>query len=423
MQHDQLSEIGSTSSYLDSVDDRSIVEELIKLEEMQMNAGGHLGMANQVDDCISPHGSMVHSVTVGAGGQTALVLYHSFSEAAGGTPVPSATLSPTQEVDGILQPNCSHPDSHLLMTTPVAESPLCGGSSCQVTPAGTPLSSCSSSIPPSPVDGRHNFFTPIHSGGGGHAVNVVLGPTKPMQRPTATLPNKVAGQVEWLGLANGSMAMGRPPPTENKFHKSHAFAVSAQSQMRPYRQGSEQVSNNTVPQNVQHSQHRIIIINTFAVPAPLDGKCGGNLNLTQTYRCQHSPAAQRQRTLSGSNSSSRGRPRLSTGALASPYNPEVHKAVLCAQHQQQTITPTRHKIDCVLLSKLDNPTSDFGRGMGINNASDTFTARRNLTELLESAPLLDGPSSLHSPSPLSFKPGYYGSSEDNIGDKQIDIEM
>ncbi|NXY01157.1 RFX7 protein, partial [Pteruthius melanotis] len=367
-------------SFDDDLTQDSIVEELVLMEEqMSMNNshpyGGCLGMALQSQ------------------------------AAAQGAPVSS-------------HPSKS-PCSRLAQTTPV-DSAL--GSS-RHTPIGTPHSNCSSSVPPSPVECRNPFaFTPISSSMAYHDASIISSsPVKPMQRPMATHPDKT--KLEWMnngysGVSNSSVAnhgilTSYQELVEDRFRKPHAFAVPGQSYQSQPRHHDTHFGRVTPVSPVQHQAAPVSSTTKqegFAVPAPLDNKGTGS-SLNNSLRCRSvSPAVHRQRNLSGSTVYPVSNiPRSNLTPFGSPVTPEVHNVFAnihadtsannIAQRSQsvpltvmmQTAFPSLQKqtntkkITNVLLNKLDSDSDDAVRGLGMNNMPSNYTARMNLTQILETS--------------------------------------
>ncbi|NXW32322.1 RFX7 protein, partial [Phaetusa simplex] len=360
-------------SFDDDLTQDSIVEELVLMEEqMSMNNshpyGGCLGMALQ--------------------SQTA----------AQGAPVPCSRLAQTTPVDSAL------------------------GSS-RHTPIGTPHSNCSSSVPPSPVECRNPFaFTPISSSMAYHDASIISSsPVKPMQRPMATHPDKT--KLEWMnngysGVSNSSVAnhgilTSYQELVEDRFRKPHAFAVPGQSYQSQPRHHDTHFGRVTPVSPVQHQAAPVSSTTKqegFAVPAPLDNK-GTSSSLNNSLRCRSvSPAVHRQRNLSGSTVYPVSNiPRSNLTPFGSPVTPEVHNVFAnihadtsannIAQRSQsvpltvmmQTAFPSLQKqtntkkITNVLLNKLDSDSDDAVRGLGMNNMPSNYTARMNLTQILETS--------------------------------------
>ncbi|NXL27589.1 RFX7 protein, partial [Glaucidium brasilianum] len=371
-------------SFDDDLTQDSIVEELVLMEEqMSMNNshpyGGCLGMALQSQ------------------------------AAAQGAPMMAGSQNVSRE----------SPCSRLAQTTPV-DSAL--GSS-RHTPIGTPHSNCSSSVPPSPVECRNPFaFTPISSSMAYHDASIISSsPVKPMQRPMATHPDKT--KLEWMnngygGVGNSSVAShgiltSYQELVEDRFRKPHAFAVPGQSYQSQPRHHDTHFGRVTPVSPVQHQAAPVSSTakqEGFAVPAPLDSK-GTASSLNSSLRCRSvSPAVHRQRNLSGSTVYPVSNiPRSNLTPFGSPVTPEVHNVFAnihadtsannIAQRSQsvpltvmmQTAFPSLQKqtntkkITNVLLSKLDSDSDDAVRGLGMNNMPSNYTARMNLTQILETS--------------------------------------
>ncbi|EPQ16338.1 DNA-binding protein RFX7 [Myotis brandtii] len=367
------------------------------------------------------------------------------------------------------------PCSRLAQTTPV-DSAL--GSS-RHTPIGTPHSNCSSSVPPSPVECRNPFaFTPISSSMAYHDASIVSSsPVKPMQRPMATHPDKT--KLEWMnngysGVGNSSVSGHGILPSyqelvEDRFRKPHAFAVPGQSYQSQSRHHDTHFGRLTPVSPVQHQGATANNTNKqegFAVPAPLDNK-GTNSSASSNFRCRSvSPAVHRQRNLSGSTLYPVSNiPRSNVTPFGSPVTPEVHVftnvhtdacANNIAQRSQsvpltvmmQTAFPNAlqkqtnsKKITSVLLSKLDSENDDAMRGLGMNNLPSNYTARMNLTQILETSTvfpsanpqnMIDSSTSVYefqtpsyltksnSTDQISFSPGD-NQAQSEIGEQQLDF--
>ncbi|XP_028678783.1 DNA-binding protein RFX7 [Erpetoichthys calabaricus] len=439
----------------DEITQDSIVDELVLMEEqMKMNNnsqsyGSCLGMSLQGQSAV-PQGGMMSSQQAGTS------FYHSGHSSStpihtptpNMTPTPTPTQTPTSEMMGGGQGlSRESPCSRMAPTTPV-DSAL--GSSRQ-TPIGTPHSNCSSSVPPSPVDCRNPFaFTPINSSiNAYHDASIVSSsPVKPMQRPMATHPDKA--KLEWMNNGYnsvGSSAISNNPigilPSyqdlvDDHFRKPHAFAIPGQSyQVQPKHQDAH-FSRLTSISPVQHQVASMA--NTkeegFAVPAPLDIKGTNTSSASSSFRCRSVSPAVRQRNLSGSTVYPVANlPRTSVNPFNTPVTPEVlnifnnsqtdGSASNMAQRSQsvplnvmmQTAVPSipkqnnSKKITNVLLSKMDSDNDDAVRGLGINNLPSNYTARMNLTQILETTPSFANANhqTMMSPSPSVYefqKPGY-----------------
>ncbi|CAH2273865.1 DNA-binding RFX7 [Pelobates cultripes] len=416
----------------DDLTQDSIVEELVLMEEqMAMNNSqnyGSLGMVLQ-SQATATHGTPVPTHSSNSH------FYHSVHS--NGTPVhtptptptPTPTLTPTptsEMISGSQSLSRESPCSRLAQTTPV-DSAL--GSS-RHTPVGTPHSNCSSSVPPSPVECRNPFaFTPISSSNSYHDASIVSSsPVKPMQRPMATHPDKT--KLEWMN--NGYSAVGNPSVSshsilpsykelvEDSFRKPHAFAVPGQSYQSQSRNHDNHFGRLTPVSPIQHQLSSVSSTNKqegFAVPAPLDNK-STNASGNNNFRCRSvSPAVHRQRNLSGNtNCPVSNAPRSNTTTFVNVITPDIHSmltnvqpdtsANTIAQRSQsvpltvmmQTAFPSLQKqsnsntqnITHVLLSKLDSDRDDAVRGLGINNMPSNYTARMNLTQILETSPMFSG---------------------------------
>ncbi|NXU77059.1 RFX7 protein, partial [Oreotrochilus melanogaster] len=399
-------------SFDDDLTQDSIVEELVLMEEqMAMNNshpyGGSLGIALQSQTAaqgapVSSHPSSVH-------------FYHSIHN----NSTPIHTPTPTPMIAGSQNMSRESPCSRLAQTTPV-DSAL--GSS-RHTPIGTPHSNCSSSVPPSPVECRNPFaFTPISSSMAYHDASIISSsPVKPMQRPMATHPDKT--KLEWMNngysgvsgssVANHGILTSYQELVEDRFRKPHAFAVPGQSYQAQPRHQDTHFGRVTPVSPVQHQAGPVSSTTKqegFAVPAPLDNKGTGS-SLNNSLRCRSvSPAVHRQRNLSGSTVYPVSNiPRSNLAPFGSPVTPEVHNVFAnihadtsannIAQRSQsvpltvmmQTAFPSLQKqtntkkITNVLLNKLDSDSDDAVRGLGMNNMPSNYTARMNLTQILETS--------------------------------------
>ncbi|KAM9312740.1 DNA-binding protein RFX7 [Gastrophryne carolinensis] len=414
-------------SFDDDLTQDSIVEELVLMEEqMSMNNSsqnyGSLEMVLQTQATTS-HGTPVPTHS------NSTHFYHPIHSS--GTPVhtptPTPTLTPTptsEMISGSQSLSRESPCSRLAQTTPV-DSAL--GSS-RHTPVGTPHSNCSSSVPPSPVECRNPFaFTPINSSISYHDASIVSSsPVKPMQRPMATHPDKT--KLEWMN--NGYSTVGSSSVSshgilpsykelvEDSFRKPHAFAVPGQSYQSQARHHDNHFGRLTPVSPVQHqlpSMSSTTKQEGFAVPAPLDNKGSGTSGNGSNFRCRSVSPAVRQRNLSGNtNCQPSNAPRSNVTAFGSVVAAEIHSilanvqpdtsASSIAQRSQsvpltvmmQTAFPSLQKqsstqnITHVLLNKLDSDRDDQVRGLGINNMPSNYTARMNLTQILETSPMFSG---------------------------------
>ncbi|KFR02695.1 DNA-binding protein RFX7 [Nipponia nippon] len=265
-------------------------------------------------------------------------------------------------------------------------------------------------------------FTPISSSMAYHDASIISSsPVKPMQRPMATHPDKT--KLEWMnngygGVSNSSVAnhgilTSYQELVEDRFRKPHAFAVPGQSYQSQPRHHDTHFGRVTPVSPVQHQAAPVSSTTKqegFAVPAPLDNKGTGS-SLNNSLRCRSvSPAVHRQRNLSGSTVYPVSNiPRSNLTPFGSPVTPEVHNVFAnihadtsannIAQRSQsvpltvmmQTAFPSLQKqtntkkITNVLLNKLDSDSDDAVRGLGVNNMPSNYTARMNLTQILETS--------------------------------------
>ncbi|KAL1007279.1 hypothetical protein UPYG_G00084450 [Umbra pygmaea] len=403
----------------DDMTQDSIVEELVQMEE-QMKLNSSL-QALGADVTLQGHQSVTRGNVLSCN-QTMTPYYHSVRSS--NTPVhtPTPTPTPTSDMTGGQVLTRESPRSRIAPTTPV-DSAL--GSS-RHTPLGTPHSNCSSSVPPSPVECRNPFaFTPINSSiTGYHDGSIVSSsPVKPMQRPMATHPDKA--KLEWMN--NGYNNNGNPNNgisilpsyqdlVDDHFRKPHAFAIPGQSYHPQSSHHDGHFGRLTPISPVQQQLATVVNQNKqegFAVPAPLDNKTTNASSGSGNYRCRSvSPAvspAMRQRNLSG-NQGLKNVPQTvaSPRVPNSPVTPEMinifanscgeagissmaqrSQSVPLNVMMQTEVLPTQgqsKKITNVLLSKMDGDSDDAVRGLGVNNLPSNYTARMNLTQILETTP-------------------------------------
>ncbi|KAK9542736.1 hypothetical protein VZT92_000572 [Zoarces viviparus] len=394
----------------DDVTQDSIVEELVQMEE-QMK----LNNLQEFQTCVSLQGQQaLMPDNIMSSNQTMSAYYHAANCRSNPiqTPTPTPTPTPTSEMMGGVQGfTRESPFSRIASTTPV-DSAL--GSS-RHTPVGTPHSNCSSTVPPSPVECRNPFaFTPINSSitGFHDGSTISSSPVKPMQRPMATHPDKT--RLEWMNTSYNSSSgslnkansgMGILPGYQSligdHFQKPHAFAVpharhhdSHFGRLTPISPVQQQVTNMAKQEG-------------FAVPAPLDNKATNTPAIT--FRCRSVSPAVHQRNVSGNTGNLPHIPRSVASPFNSPVMPEMlhifansqtnlgvssmaqrsHSVPLNVMMQTEVRpTPGQHchskNITNVLLSKLDGDHDDTVRGLGINNFPPSYTARMNLTQILES---------------------------------------
>ncbi|MEQ2295501.1 hypothetical protein AMECASPLE_015131 [Ameca splendens] len=384
----------------------SIVEELVQMEE-QMK----LKRLQELGNCGSLHGQPIMTPSnIISANQTMRGFYQAQNNSGNliHTPTPTSEM-----IGGAQNLTGDSPCSRIASTTPV-DSAL--GSS-RHTPIGTPHSNCSSTVPPSPVECRNPFaFTPInssmtcfHDSG-----PISSSPVKPMQRPMATHPDKA--RLEWMNNSyssnsNSSSSSGSSSNKSNSgmgiltgyrgltnepFQKPHAFAIpharhhdSHCGRLTPISPVQQQVANMSRQEG-------------FAVPAPLDNKTASTS--AAMFRCRSVSPAVHQRNLSlsiGSNAL----PNVPC-SVVSPFNSPVTPEVLnifanseanlgvssMAQRSRsvplnimmQTEVQQCSNISSILLSKLEGDHDDTLRGLGIHNVPSSYTARMNLTQMLES---------------------------------------
>lgn len=399
----------------DDVTQDSIVEELVQMEEqMKLNLQEFGGCVPAGQQAVMQSNKMATHQNMSAYYQTASRLSNPIQ-----TPTPTPT--PTSEMMG-----GSHglsgesPCSHMASVTPV-DSAL--GSS-RHTPVGTPHSNSSSTVPCSPVECRNPFaFTPINSSITGlhDGSTVSNSPVKPMQRPTATHPDKT--RLEWMNnnynsssgnLNRSNGGMGIVPSYQgligDHFQKPHAFAV-------PHARHHDTHFGRLTPISpVQQQVASMANLNRqeeFAVPAPLDNKA---INApSTTSRCRSVSPAVHQRTLSGNTGSLPYVPRSVLSPFNSAVTPEMlnifgnsqtnvgvsgvaqrsHSVPLNVMMQTEVLpTPTPQcsieNISEVLLRKLEGELTDAVQGLGNNHVPSSYTARLNLTQVLESEASLSG---------------------------------
>ncbi|XP_061526599.1 DNA-binding protein RFX7-like [Phycodurus eques] len=400
-------------SFDDDVTQDSIVEELVQMEEqMKLNNKQQFGNNITLQGQQAP---MAHNMM--PTNQTINTFCHAANSSGVNNLVQTPTPTPTSEITGVQGLTRESPCSCITPITPV-DSTL--GSS-QHTPVGTPLSNCSSTVPPSPVECRNPFaFTPINSSitSFHDGSTVSSSPVKPMQRPTATHPDKT--RLDWMNnscnsnsgsLNNSNSTVGILPSyqglIDDHFQKPHAFAVphvrhhdgrfGRLTPISPVQQQVASMANTTTQEG-------------FAVPAPLDNKTSNLLATSGSFRCRSVSPAVHQRNLVG-NTGTSGLHNIHQQCV-SPFNSPVTPEVLniLANNQgnlgvssvaqrsrsvplnimmQTDVLPmpgqqcSGKNITDVLLSKLD-ADHDPVRVMGINNLPSGYTARMNLTHVLQS---------------------------------------
>lgn len=398
-------------SFDDDVTQDSIVEELVQMEE-QMK----LKQLQQFGNCGSlqgQHALMPDNIT--STNQATTAFYHAASSSSHLMQTPT----PTSEMMGGVQHFANEsPCSHVASTTPVD----CALGSSRHTPVGNPHSSCSSNVPPSPVECRNPFaFMPINSSMTCFHENAAISrsPVKPMQRPMATHPDKA--RLEWMsnsyssstggsGTINKSnsevgILTGYQGLIDEHFQKPHAFAV-------PHARRHDSHCGRLTP--ISPVQLQVASMSNkqegFAVPAPLDNKTSSTS--AAAFRCRSVSPAVHQKNPSGNNALPNV-PRSVVSPFSSPVMPEAPnvfsnsktnpEASSMAQRSrsvplnimmQSEVLPAPNRpcssqnITSVLLNKLEGDSGDSMRGLGVHNLPSTYTARMNLTQILESGPSL-----------------------------------
>lgn len=394
-------------SFDDDVTQDSIVEELVQMEEqIKLNL-------KDLGNCHSVQGQQTGiQANVNASYQPINPSYSATNNHCHPIQTPTPTPTPTSEmIGGVL--TGESPCSRMASTTPV-DSAL--GSS-RHTPVGTPHSNCSSTVPPSPVECRNPFaFTPINSSNTAFPdINVTSSPVKPMQRPTATHPDKT--RLEWMNnsydnsnsiTAKSNNGMGIVPSyqglVDNHFQKPHAFAVpharyqeSTFGRLTPISPVQQQVAGMT---NLSKQEG-------FAVPAPLDNKAN---NHSTSFRCRSvSPAVHQKNVSANTGNSALPNAPLSVlspfNSLATPElfnlysNTQSNVGASCMAQRSRSVplnvmmqsqevpsqgqTPSNKHLGTVLLNKLDKSHNDNVRGLGFNNLASGYSACMNLSQILE----------------------------------------
>ncbi|KAF5900209.1 DNA-binding protein RFX7-like, partial [Clarias magur] len=421
----------------DDMTQDSIVEELVQMEE-QMKLNSSMQTFDSCGDLALQSQQAALQNSMISGHQVSTSCYNLANTCS--TPVHTPTHS--AEIMGMGQGlTRESPCSHFAPTTPV-DSAL--GSSCQ-TPIGTPHSNCSSGVPPSPVECRNPFaFTPINSSITSYhdGSTISSSPVKPMQRPMATHPDKA--KLDWMNnnynssSSNSNNGISILPNyqnlVDNQFRKPHAFAIPGQTYPSPVRHHDVHISRLTPISPVQQQVASMASFNKqegFAVPAPLDNKT--SISSSGSFRCRSVSPAVRQRNLSGTpNPNVR---RYVVSPFNSPVTPEVlnifannqaNASVSSIAQRSQSVplnvmmqtevlpmqaggqTSNTKNITNVLLNKMDGDGDTIVRGLGMNNMSSNYTARMNLSQILEATAASGFPSSANhqamiSPSSSAYK--------------------
>lgn len=396
----------------DDVTQDSIVEELVQMEEqMKLNM-------QEFGGCVPfPGHQPVMQSNKMAAHQNMSAYYQTASRQSNPIQTPTPTPTPTSDMMGGSHGMAGEsPCSHMASTTPV-DSAL--GSS-RHTPVGTPHSNCSSTVPPSPVECRNPFaFTPINSSVTGlhDGSTVSHSPVKPMQRPMATHPDKT--RLEWMSdnynssgnsnKSNGGMGIlpGYQGLIGDHFQKPHAFAVP---HARHYDNHFGRLTPVSPVQQQAASVANLSKQEGFAVPAPLDNKAVNAPSMTS--RCRSVSPAVHQRNLSGNPGGLPYVPRSLLSPFNSPVTPEMlsvfasgqtnagaaqrsHSVPLNVMMQTEVLPSPRQQggsetLSDALLRKLEGELADSGQGLGVSHLPPSYTARLNLTQVLEPQPGLSG---------------------------------
>ncbi|XP_077374683.1 DNA-binding protein RFX7-like isoform X2 [Festucalex cinctus] len=415
----------------DDVTQDSIVEELVQMEE-QMKLNNKQEFVNN-GSLQAQQGVMTRNVI--SSNQTMNTFYRAANS--GGNLVQTPT--PTSEMTGAQGLTRESPCSRMTPVTPVDSSLGSSRHTPVGTPVGTPLSNCSSTVPPSPVECRNPFaFTPINSSITSFhdsSTTVSSSPVKPMQRPTATHPDKT--RLDWMSNSYNSnvnksnSAVGILPSyqglVDDHFQKPHAFAV-------PHARHHDGRFGRLTPVSpVQQQVAGTAKQEGFAVPAPLDSKAT-NLPASGSFRCRSVSPAVHQRNLVASAGTS-GLHNIHQQQCVSPFNSPVTSEMfnifadnqgnlgvssvaqrsrsvpLNIMMQTEVLTmPGRQcsgkNITDVLLGKLEGD-HDTVRGIAMNNLPSSYTARMNLTQILESENVGPIPSASDSASAhMPLRPNY-----------------
>ncbi|CAF99575.1 unnamed protein product, partial [Tetraodon nigroviridis] len=402
----------------DDVTQDSIVEELVQMEEQMKLNLQHFGGCAPAGQQPAAQSSKL------AAHQNLSAYYQTASRHSNPIQTPTPTPTPTSEMLGGSHGLAGEsPCSHMASVTPV-DSAL--GSS-RHTPVGTPHSNSSSTVPCSPVECRNPFaFTPINSSVTGlhDGSTVSNSPVKPMQRPTATHPDKT--RLEWMNYSSSSSSSSSSSGSLNKsnggmgiapsyqgligdhFQKPHAFAV-------PHARHHDTHFGRLTPVSpVQQQAASMAGLNRqeeFAVPAPLDNKASNAPSTTS--RCRSVSPAVHQRNLSGNAGSVPYVPRSVLSPFSSPVTPEMlnifgngqtgvgvsglaqrsHSVPLNVMMQTEVApaAPRQGGVgNEVLLRKLEEEFTDGVQGLGNSHVPSSYTARLNLTQVLESRASLSG---------------------------------
>lgn len=276
----------------------------------------------------------------------------------------------------------------------------------------------------------------------------------------ATHPDKA--KLEWINNRYNSSTSSGPVNNhsigilpsyqdlvDDQFRKPHAFAIPGQSFQAQSRQDAAHLGRLTPispvqqqqPQQQPQQQQPATGVTTptkqesFAVPAPLDNKASTS-SASSTFRCRSVSPAVRQRTSSDNTGPPTTTPNtVSTArAVVSPFSSPITSEVLSILSNTQAVSSVHSmvqrsqsvplnimmqsemlpvqqsntaKITNVLLSKMEADENDSVRGLGINNLPSNYTARMNLTQILETTPAFAGAASHQSQLPVSSSPAAF----------------
>ncbi|XP_056463678.1 DNA-binding protein RFX7-like [Gadus chalcogrammus] len=388
----------------DDVTQDSIVEELVQMEEqMKLNL-------QQFGPCASSQRQQTPMQgRAASSNQVVTPFYHSRNSSC--TPVQTPTPTPTSEMMGGARALMS-PCSRMAPTTPV-DGALGGG--CH-TPRGTPTPTCSSTAQAGLVECRNPFaFTPINSSVTGYhgSSTVSCSPVKPMQRPTATHPDKA--KLEWMNesyncSAQSHSGLGLIPSyqdlAEDHFQKPHAFAIPGQTVHPQGRHHHGHLGRLTPVSPVQQQAPSMARREGFAVPAPLDNKATGAPAANTAFRCRSvSPAVGQRNT--GTNGPPHMARTLVSPQFHSPVAPEMLN-IFANSHQNMSVSSLAQRsqsvpvnvmmqtevlplqgqhqsLGSILLGKIELDC-DTGRGLGRTHLPSSYTACMNLSQMVEPAP-------------------------------------
>ncbi|CAB1454534.1 unnamed protein product [Pleuronectes platessa] len=284
----------------------------------------------------------------------------------------------------------------------------------------------------------------------------------------ATHPDKA--KLEWINnrynsnaaspLSNHSIGIlpSYQDLVDDQFRKPHAFAIPGQSfqvqarpdaahfgrltpispvQQQPQQQQTQQQQQQQQQQQLGTGVTTPTKQESFAVPAPLDNKASTS-SASVTFRCRSVSPAVRQRNFSGNTGPLTTTTNTSTTtirAVVSPFNSPITSEVLSILSNSQTVSSVHSmaqrsqsvplnimmqsellpvqgqsntaKITNVLLSKMESDGDDSVRGLGINNLPSNYTARMNLTQILETTPGFSGGTAHQTQLPVGSSPAAF----------------